>query len=191
MESADKQFVRDEYMSEYCSALAKAIDSTRAVGFDVPDFAIELKSFLTMPAMERMHQRVGEYIEKNQLTVEAVGLRCAPLHLALKPVIDEALGCSTLLTLGAVQFDDDVFFMPTSMDIDALAQAGNYHVWLTLPSCEVIDLTLTSALYLKKRLKPSMAGIPLMMRPEANPKMRWSPLLVGNGVVERLLSHFM
>lgn len=178
-------------MGEYRIALEKAIESTRAIGFAVPDFSTALESLLVAPVVERLYQQVTEHIENNQLTVEKVGLRCAPVHMALKPVIDEALGYSTLLTLGSVQFGDDVFFMPTSMDIDALAQVGNYHVWLTLPSCEVIDLTLTSALYLKKRLEPSMAGMPLMMRPEANPKMRWSPLLVGNGVVERLLSHFM
>lgn len=178
-------------MSAYNSALEKAIRSTRAIGFAVPDFAIEEETLLTSPVLERLHQRVGEYVENNQLTVESVGLRCAPINLELKPAIDEALGCSTLLTLGAAQFGDDVFFMPPSMDIGALAQTGNYHVWLTLPSREVIDLTLTSSLYLKKRLDPSMAGMPLMMHPEANPKMRWSPLLVGNGVIERLVSHFL
>jgi hypothetical protein len=60
-----------------------------------------------------------------------------------------------------------------------------------IPSCVVIDLTLTSALYLKKRLDPSMAGMPLMRHAESHPRMRWSPLLVGNSVVERLLSNFL
>jgi hypothetical protein len=34
-----------------------------------------------------------------------------------------------------------------------------------------------------------MGGMPLMRRAESHPRMRWSPLLVGNSVVERLLSN--
>jgi len=178
-------------MDRYSQGLQKAIDSTRAMGFQVSDFPTDVEPLLTAQVYEMLHHGVAEFLGDMELSVEEVGLRCAPIHVALKPVVDEALGCSTLLTLGAVQFDDDVFFSPATMDIDALAHAGDYHVWLTLPSCEVIDLTLTSALYLKKGLDRSAAGVPLMMHAESQPRMRWSPLLVGDNVLERLLSPFL
>lgn len=178
-------------MNEYGLTLQKAIDSSRSMGFRVPDFGIEEKSLLTQHLVERLYQRMAESFGEKEFSVDEIGLRCAPVHVALKPVVEEVLGCMSLLTLGAVQYGDDIFFSPTTTDIDALALSGGYHVWLTLPSCEIIDLTLTSALYLKKGLDRSAAGVPLMMHAESQPRMRWSPFLVGDDVLARLLSHFL
>jgi len=178
-------------MNESGLTLQKAIDSTRAIGFKVPDFRIEEKPLLTEHLVESLYRRMADSFGEKEFSVEEIGLRCAPTHVALKPVVEEVVGCVTLLTLGAVQYGDDIYFSPTTTEIDALALSGGYHVWLTLPSCEVIDLTLTSALYLKKGLARSAAGVPLMIHAESRPRMRWSPLLVGDDILERLLSRFL
>jgi hypothetical protein len=135
-------------MSGYGSALKSAIDVTYSMGFEAPEFPADWPPLLTDELVGRIYAEMTESLDGRELSIEEIGLKCAPVHFALKPAIDKAIGTATLLTLGAVQYGDDVFFSPNSLDVDELAHSGNYHVWLTLPSCEVIDLTLTSALFL-------------------------------------------
>lgn len=95
---------------------------------------------------------VGLHIYKSLggFTAEEITAQCIKYSMMSKPLIDEYLGIRTILTVGyVIDRGNEVFKFGENDIINMMNQSpekyqnklANVHVWLTLPSFEIFDLT--------------------------------------------------
>lgn len=119
---------------------------------------------------EERFKEFYESISHLNITPEDLAAQCMPIHLQLKPFVDEFFGTESVLTIGHIvrKNGDKVFYENLDTRLDAIkhgydvAKPLNIHAWLTLPTCEILDFTFYSTLSValnKKELEGLAIGI--------------------------------
>ncbi|RPE30886.1 hypothetical protein EC846_1588 [Acinetobacter sp. BIGb0102] len=95
-----------------------------------------------------------DYIKHLNLTPDLLVAQCLGVHYALKPYVDEFYGVNSILTIGHIErkVGGKAFYEPMEERITYFSQPRditkptNIHVWLTLPTLEILDFTLPTTL---------------------------------------------
>lgn len=170
-----------------------ALQRTERLGFEYPVTFVEMegKGLLNDKRLRHMNKVLQPALEGFTSYEQLVG-QCLQVHLAAKSVIEDWLSCPVFYTLGWVddgspkgifRFDDD--------DIKNKLENGhheptiNIHAWLTLPTYEVIDLTLTTTLCLLQGLKDGGGGV-LAKKADDFKGFSYRPMLVGDEYLKRI-----
>lgn len=162
--------------------------------------AIKRSADHKLKAPSFQHEPTRKYLQGNQLEKLAFALpycmqdlsdkevsaRCHVIHHRFAPLVSGLLGCPALYTLGWIDdgtpkgiyrgFDDS--FIAAALDGKYSGKTMDFHAWLTLPSMEIIDLTLVTTHAVNSEtddgLRVSMLGPPESFLPLA-----YKPMLVG------------
>lgn len=125
---------------------------------DIVRFPTERRTFETKENKQGAFLHVHKSLDK--FTSDDVTAQCIRYSLFSKPYFDEYLNAKTVITLGSLIDDgkehfkfDDAYIYRRITSAANLENTANIHVWLTLPSFEIIDLT-----YLES--KKNIAGKP-------------------------------
>ena len=122
-----------------------AIDRTEAFGLSAPPRVLVAKDCVDMA---RTMPVLLDYFDK-QRPEELVG-QTAAIHFALVPLLVRKTGIPFQLTIGWMVHDGRVIFQHDEETIrrflrdklDAWTREGiPFHLWLTSPACEVLDIT--------------------------------------------------
>lgn len=177
----------------YLERLANAYDFTAKLG----------ASFERLPLMDTT-LFTSEAGERVQAAIAALGIdsfagavgQCIKWSHALRPCAERALGIPILLTFGQVLSPERAFFDPSWNDLrdwyrngfsaaDIEGRSGiNLHAWWTLPSGEVMDVTLWSTLSAVWG-KPQMLGAMTGGWPDdIAPNPIYVPMVIGDDYIE-------
>jgi len=179
------------YVDHYKTALG----FTQSLGFAVPVLE-PVDGELVTP---ENGEKVLEVLKRDGIRdLAPSALQCLKWSHALQPLVEEGLGCSIALTVGQILIGNRVAFDPSNEDFTAWARRGiqppdflgkrgfNFHAWYTLPTMEVLDLTLWSSLALiwenKTKAGEVVGGWPDAM----SPYPAYVPMVVGNSYVEHV-----
>jgi hypothetical protein len=179
-------------MTDYEVRLRMALNQTQASGLSVENFQIES----TQPANgvahfaeELTHAVINKFAKDGDINRETLALKCCEVNLTMKPFVERIIGAPVLLTVGGVKAFHKEVVVIEDPSILAMAQTGKYHVWLTLPWLEILDLTLLESLKWLKRSKSEIFR-PLSGYPDLMDGFAWTPWWVGSEVGRRLLDPF-
>ncbi|RQP37316.1 hypothetical protein DF154_19540 [Burkholderia ubonensis] len=117
-------------------------------------------------------------------------LQCAGRTAELRPLVEDVLQMSCAITIGDVFMRGAPIFAFDIEKFPELGKTGNYHVWLTVESGEIVDLTLMASLYLHYG-KPVEEASPIAGLPDEISGFVWHPALVGDEALNVLLSASM
>lgn len=131
----------------YKKQLIEAIERTRGNGISVKDFLIESASF---PIINNQNGKEIQGILDEHVFNEPfdkVHTQCIHHSWNVQDLISEALNCDVLLTFGYFLNGSQKIFYTSEQEILQWRgmpddQRRNIHSWLTLPSLEIIDITL-------------------------------------------------
>ena len=156
---------------------------------DVPDFDARIAAF--------QHRMQTEHIP---FFTFAPG-QCLNSSLYLSSIFSDATGLRAWLTLGQLWFDSKpIFYLShrnarrlvrsrTTLDAFAPAPDGfTFHVWITLESGAIFDSTVAASISARH---PGLfpPGSVVLGHPEtALPNHAYVPLLVGQGLIERIVT---
>lgn len=133
--------------------------------------------------MQRLTEELGEY---GQLRVDEIAFKCGQVSRAMQSHLERVTGQSSMLTIGTVSVKGTPLW---EVDEDRLLQkkaGGSYHVWLTLPSMEIIDFTLNVSLRVQRGVR--LDGVqPIFGNPDSTPNYSWEPILVGRDAARVVL----
>lgn len=130
----------------------------------------------------------------------AVG-QCVKWSHSLRPHVEKALGIPILLTLGQVSNKSTPYFNPTHDDLENWYRRGftptdfegrsgmNLHAWWTLPSGEIIDVTLWSTLSVVWNKPEFLGGITGGWPDKIAPSPIYVPMVVGDDYIETVERH--
>ena len=174
----------------YFDDFRAATDRTRRFGLDVPHHEIEPDRRYLTAARQRefpfvMHKAIGA------IGTEELMAQCMSIHHRLKPVIQDWLDVPVVYTIGWVQTKGEGLFKFDESHIHDLLQLASVprtlgvHVWLTLPSMELIDLSLATTMAIVHNMPE---GLGQMMAKHADDVtgMAYKPMLLGDGLLRRI-----
>ncbi len=172
-------------MSTYTQEFIEAVKRTQKYGLIVPAHKIdESKRWLDAKAQSEfpsvMENGVGD------IDIGNVVAQCFAINYKLAPVVSDWLGCDAIYTLGWIddgtdkgmfRFDDH--FIADRLRTNYPLAPTNMHAWLTLPSMEILDITLNTSIgYIQN--KPEMLGSVIARHASRMKGLSYKPMLVGD-----------
>lgn len=179
----------------YRDQFIEATRFTQSMGFAVPDLPSQSAELVSPENGERVMHHV---IKAGIRDLAPSALQCLKWSHALLPYVEAGLGCRVALTVGRVSIGARTVFDPTQADFarwaitgvaakDFVSRSGfNFHAWYTLPTMEILDLTLWSTLAVAWD-KPEMRGNVVGGWPDLiAPNPAFTPIVVGSSYVEHV-----
>ena len=181
----------------YKTQFSEAVRFTESLGFVVPSFAPHDGEFVTAANGER----VLHHMAKGGVTdIAASALQCLKWSHALQHFVEAGLGCGVTLTIGQVSVGTRSVYNPSKSDFSRWAKDGiglrdfasrsgfNFHTWYTLPTMEILDLTLWSSLAVAWQM-PEMRGNVVGGWPDLiAPNPVYTPMVAGTAYPEHVHS---
>lgn len=179
----------------YKNQLVTAIERTRNNGINVKDFVLESASYpiINEQNKKELQQLFEEHIYNESFEVET---QCIYHSWNLQDLVAQILNCDVLLTLGYLVIDNQKWFYTDESEIlqwNSLPVnlRRSIHAWLTLPSLEIIDITLAATAKQMTNLEKSHwnSKVFLHCRPDdyynTPNRIYHSPQFVDNEFLER------
>jgi hypothetical protein len=170
-------------MVMYKSNFLTALERTTRLGLTTPSIELSDARFLTQKKLSELPFAIRDVL--GELDENDVVAQCLSLHMKMKPVIEQFLGCAAFYTIGWVQLEDSSMFKQTEDSLSEMLKNGipgpdvNIHAWLTLPSMEILDFTLPTTYAKVNNIKAGIGGA-IAMHPSAlTGGMMYHPMLVG------------
>lgn len=168
----------------YESEWAAAIERSKRLGLDVPAHEVQPeRRYLTEPRLAEFPYVVQRGL--GDLDFPDVVSQCLSIHLRILPVLEAWLRCPVLYTIGWVDdgtekgmFKFDDAFVAERLKQGKSGGTVNVHAWLTLPSMEVIDMTLATTIAVVQKL-PQGHGSVLARHADELRGFAYKPMLVG------------
>ncbi|MBB6186654.1 hypothetical protein [Rhodanobacter sp. MP7CTX1] len=168
----------------YTEDFRSAEERSRRLGLAVPAYAFESeRRWLDATAHAQFPYIVRGGL--GELDFSDVVGQCLAIHYRLLPVIQEWLGCPVLYTNGWVDdgtengmFRFDEMFIEDRLRTYRTGGLVNIHAWLTLPSMEIIDVSLATSMAVLQGLPSGHGGV-IAMHGDQTRGFSYKPMLVG------------
>jgi hypothetical protein len=177
-------------MGTYAEEFTAAIARSQKYGLHVPNFEIEpTRCFLDSKAQNEFPYVVRDAL--GDLDFKDVVAQCLAIHYRMVDVIGDWLGCGVFYTIGWVddmtpkgmfRFDDS--FIEDKLATKHRGGSVNIHAWLTLPSMEIIDVSLSTSMGFFQK-DPKMFGRVIARHPDELKGMAYKPMLVGDDFLRK------
>ncbi|WP_373991416.1 hypothetical protein [Duganella sp. BuS-21] len=174
-------------MQNYWNSLQDAIAVTSSRDLGSEEFARLPSPILNQEHCEALIDVMTQELGFGHLTPVDIGLQCAGVNWKMKSKFEQIIQNKVLLTLGSIKVAGDPIFEMETLDLLKLRTSGRYHVWWSLQSGEIVDITFATSMLIKQGGDLSKA-VPLAGFPEQFPKVEWIPKLVGDKAIHQLLS---
>ena len=138
-------------MANYWQDFKDAVMETVELGGDFASIDRIEHPVLTEEHGIAIIEAMANVFGRDGLTPASLALQCARVSWEMKPVVEAIVGVPVVLTIGAVSNNGIWQFTCSGSGYENLRETGNYHVWLTLLTGEIIDLTFDGIGFLSKR----------------------------------------
>ncbi|KPX31930.1 MULTISPECIES: hypothetical protein [Pseudomonas syringae group] len=118
------------------------------------------------------------------LTMDDLVCQCLAIHFKLLPVLQNWLGCPVYFTLGWIDDGKNGIFkfgdtlIKSLLDGEPRSSVVNLHAWLTLPSMEIFDVTLSTTFAKLNNLPEGYGGV-FSQHPDSLKGFAFKPMLLG------------
>ncbi|MCK5639818.1 MAG: hypothetical protein KAJ19_03440 [Gammaproteobacteria bacterium] len=177
-----------DYKQEFQGALKR----TESLGIDVPPADHYAACYRSDKNINRLVAGLSEVY--GSISPRKFLGQCLNIHHQLKPLVDDCFKVKSYYTVGYVRRAGQDMFKITEADIAELLTSGmqgttlNYHAWLTLPSMEIIDLTLPTVSAVIKNNSNDLGGIIANNPNHLNEKLKlkFKPVIVGQDFLNKI-----
>lgn len=183
-------FYKKENSTEgiYHAKFQKAIKRTSKLGLILPKINFSDKIYLTEEYQEQLFSGFANEI----YSTNEINAQCMNFSYRAKEYFNTISDNNFMYTIGYVNYNNTLMFKQTEKSLKYMLKNGiqsvdgsiNIHVWLTLPSMEIIDLTLATTLS-KVWNRPELKGRIFLRHADEFDGMEYVPLLVGDDFLRK------
>jgi hypothetical protein len=174
----------------YENEFNEALNRNRRFGLSVPDIVKpNVGRFITDKACAELPFFVKD---KGLTQEEEVVLQCISFNFRLKEILSEYFKSPLYYTIGHVKINNDSMFEQSEKSLFTMLKNGitspsiNLHVWLTLPSMEILDYTLQTT-YGRVNNDPRLIGNVIAQHPNDFTKsMSFHPMIIGEEFMQKI-----
>lgn len=175
----------------YEAKFKEALERTRKFGLTVPtEFPLSQNLFLNEKAKRQL-----PFVIRGELGVldeDEIFLQCLSLNIRLKSAFSKYFKCPVFYTIGYVGVKDHFMFKQTEDSLLSMLKNGiagpsvSLHAWLTLPSMEILDFSISTSYGRVNGIK-EMMGAALALHPsELKGGMLYHPMIVGEEFLHKI-----
>jgi hypothetical protein len=175
----------------YKDEFVQAFRTAKEFSLDTPDIEFSSKKFISDERLDKLPQFLVDRI--GAITPEMIFVQCFYFHLLARDHLEDFFNAPIYFTLGYVETPEKKYFYHTKKDLKTLLANGmdnpemNLHAWLTLPSMEIIDLTLPGSIAQARGDKPPKSfGIIANHADQLLNGCKYHPTLVGDDFLVRI-----
>lgn len=180
------------YSYDYKQEFQSALKRTGSLGIDVPPADHYAACYRSDKNINRLVAGLSEVY--GSISPRKFLGQCLNIHHQLKPLVDDCFKVKSYYTVGYVRRSGKDMFKITEADIAELLVSGmqgstlHYHAWLTLPSMEIIDLTLPTVSAVIKNNSNDLGGIIANNPNHLNEKLKlkFKPVIVGQDFLTKI-----
>ncbi|QTD90882.1 hypothetical protein OHZ10_11740 [Burkholderia arboris] len=167
-----------------------AIERTKGFGLVPPAFTVSSKQrWFDADNLTRFPFVVRDAL--GELDFEDVVGQCMAIHYRLLPALNAWLGCSVFFTIGWIDdeteegmFRFDEAFIAEMLRTGYVGGTVKLHAWLTLPSMEIVDMSLPTTMGVVQK-RPEMLGGAITRYAGELKGMAYKPMLVGDDFLRK------
>jgi hypothetical protein len=177
-------------MTSYSAELLEAQQRTIRFSLACPEIPPKCSRLLTPKRLEQFPYVVSDAV--GELDLKAVVAQCLSFHWRIKAPLEDFFGVPILYTIGYVCKPPSFLFKQTESDLLRLLQTGiqgpklSIHAWLTLPSAEIIDLSLLTTIAVVHEKEECLGGVIAAHADELNHGLRYHPMLLGEDYLRKI-----
>lgn len=167
----------------YKSEFLNAVERSKKFGLLVPEISATGSRLLNDKVQSDLPLIIHDAL--GVLEEEEIVLQCLLLNLRLKKVFSSYFKSPVYYTIGYIEIDDSAMFKQSEETLREMLTKGvegpsiSLHAWLTLPSMEILDFSISTSYGRVNGIK-EMMGKALAMHPsELTGGMKYRPMLVG------------
>ena len=175
----------------YNSQFAEAIARTERLGLGSIPYHPRGDRLLTPKAMESLREVVAPRLQA--IPVEQWTDHCFAIHATIAQAATEGLGVPAYLTIGDVRSEGKWLCNADEATIAELLKIGpqhggavRLHAWITLPTMEIIDLTLPTSIGLQENIPDLVGSVVIKHVDELTGGISYRPLIVGDEFLRRI-----
>lgn len=180
---------------EYKAAFKQAIYFTRSCSFDIDAVNWIDKTFITADSTD-----IEDSLRDSKLaSFDGAARQCLKWSHFYAPRVAKKLGCGAWVTIGQIWNREEIVYGPSWNDLKRWIAKGiqrddfenrrgfNLHAWITLQTCEIIDLTFFTTLSEMDPQFKSCAGQLTHGRdPHAINGHRYYPMAIGSDFAQTI-----
>ncbi|MDO6761910.1 hypothetical protein [Agarivorans sp. 1_MG-2023] len=167
----------------YKQEFKNAVERTKGFGLNCPIVRFQEGRLLTPELMGGFAKAFQEHI--GEPDVEDVVAQCLSFHFRLLEPMSNIVGMPCQFTIGYVETNERLMFHQTEESLLNILENGikgstlNIHAWLTLPTMEIIDLSLPTSYAVINNHKEGIGGVIAQHPDELTGGMKYHPMLIG------------
>ena len=174
----------------YLDEFKEAIKRSHKFELTVPKIDFTEKGLLTEKVNSEIPHLLLEKIGK--INPEKVFAQCFAFHHFTQNIFEEYFNVPITYTIGWVYEPPNSYFKKTEEQLFQMLKSGpesmqiNLHAWLTLPSMEIIDLTLPTTVAVARGQVDSFGGAISGHPDQFTGGLKYHPMLVGDDFLRKI-----
>lgn len=174
----------------YLDEFKEAVNRTNRFKLQLPAIVYSNTTYLTDQANTDIPRLLLEEIGRPNL--DKIVAQCFSFHSFVKNIFEKYFKVPVTYTIGWVYEPPNSLFKQTEEQLLQLLESGpnslqiNLHAWLTLPSMEIIDLTLPTTVAAVRGQKVHFGGAISGHPDKFTGGLKYHPMLVGDDYFRKL-----
>lgn len=174
----------------YRTEFVQAEQRTKRLSLACPNITSSSVRFLTPEKQKQFPYALRDAV--GELSLDDVVAQCFSIHWRIKEPLERFFSCPIIYTIGYVEYINGCLFENSEEDLIAMLKSGiknnqaNLHAWLTLPSDEIVDLSLSTSLAVIQNLPNGRGGVIAKHADELSHGMKYHPMLLGDDFLRKI-----
>ena len=172
---------------KYIENFKEAVERTKRLNLNIPnDIKFVDTKYLSNELMDKFPYALRD--EFGEIGIEELFGQCLSINLKIKNFISDFFYFSIYYTIGYVVVKDENYFYQNEESLKDMLKNGvnsdkiNIHAWLTLPSMEIIDLSIATSCAIVNNIPEGLGGIIINFADNIK-DTEFIPMLVGEDFV--------
>lgn len=176
--------------TDYYDELVEAQQRTTRFNLACPRIHESTERLLTPSKQALFSDIVRDAV--GELSLKEVVAQCLSIHLRLQQPLEKFFDVPIIFTIGYVYTPPNYLFKQTETELFKLLHEGmvgsqvNLHAWLTLPSMEIIDISLASSIAAINQNKELLGSVIASHADELEHGLRYHPMILGADYLEKI-----
>jgi len=173
----------------YQSEFKDALERTKKFGLYVDHVEFSSARLLTSDLQQKFPYMLRDAV--GEIGVEELVGECLSIHHRLLEALEKIIGGKCYFTIGYVETDRKMFYQSES-DLKKLMETGisnpslNIHAWITLPTMEIIDVSLPTSYAVLNNIKDGIGSIIASHADELKGGMKYRPMVIGEDYLRKI-----
>lgn len=173
----------------YQERFKEAVTRTKKFNLNCPEVSYSNDIFFSDEKMSKFPYVLRDAV--GEISTKEVVAQCLSIHHKLRGYIAKIFNTDCYFTIGYVETSERFMFHQTEESLLNILKNGingaslEIHAWLTLPSMEILDLSLPTSYAVANDLREGIGGVIAEHPDNLKKGLKYHPMLIGDDFLRK------